>query len=142
MFFASFRGKHLFSTEKHFFFRFGAAGSGSRLGKSALEICFFLVRPMVFNSFMKNNCILNVFCQFFNGFLQFFNVCFDDPFRYSNLAASTQKKILESTDWELLTFDRLSYAADLRRIDEVVEEVGGSAKKRIRFIFHDLKDVF
>ena len=48
------------------------------------------------------------------------------------------KKILESTDWELLTFDRLSYAADLRRIDEVVEEVGGSAKKRIRFIFHDL----
>ena len=49
------------------------------------------------------------------------------------------KKILESTDWEILTFDRLSYAADLRRIDEIVDEVGGSAKKRIKFIFHDLK---
>ncbi len=49
------------------------------------------------------------------------------------------KEILASTDWEVLTFDRLSYAGDLRRIDYVTEELGGSSKQRLKFIYHDLK---
>ena len=49
------------------------------------------------------------------------------------------KEILHSTDWEVLTFDRLSYAGDLRRIDYIAKEIGDSAEKRLRFVYHDLK---
>ena len=48
------------------------------------------------------------------------------------------KELLQSTDWQLLVIDRLSYAGDLSRIDEVVSEVGDSAKSRVEFIYHDL----
>ena len=30
------------------------------------------------------------------------------------------KQILVSTDWDVLTFDRLSYAGNLKRIDQVI----------------------
>jgi len=49
------------------------------------------------------------------------------------------KEILEFTDWEILTFDRLSYAGDLRRIDYIAKEVGDSSHKRLKFVYHDLK---
>ena len=49
------------------------------------------------------------------------------------------KEILSSTDWEVITFDRLSYAGDLNRINYVLEEVGNSSDKRLKFIFHDFK---
>tara|TARA_B100000965_G_scaffold124755_1_gene103344 strand:+ start:515 stop:1543 length:1029 start_codon:yes stop_codon:yes gene_type:complete len=49
------------------------------------------------------------------------------------------KEILHSTDWEVLTFDRLSYAGDLRRIDYIAKEIGDSSEKRLRFVYHDLK---
>ena len=49
------------------------------------------------------------------------------------------KEILETTDWEILTFDRLSYAGNLKRLDYVTNEVGESSKKRLEFIFHDFK---
>jgi len=49
------------------------------------------------------------------------------------------KELLQSTDWQLLVIDRLSYAGDLSRIDEVVSEVGDSGKSRVEFIYHDLK---
>ena len=52
------------------------------------------------------------------------------------------KKILQNTDWELFVVDRLSYAGNLNRINDVVEEVGNGAEKRIEFIFHDLKASF
>ena len=44
------------------------------------------------------------------------------------------KEILSSTDWEVITFDRLSYAGDLNRINYVLEEVGNSSDKRLKFI--------
>ena len=49
------------------------------------------------------------------------------------------KQILVSTDWDVLTFDRLSYAGNLKRIDEVINESGKNAHKRFKFIYHDLK---
>tara|TARA_Y100000992_G_scaffold255828_1_gene189118 strand:+ start:3825 stop:4853 length:1029 start_codon:yes stop_codon:yes gene_type:complete len=52
------------------------------------------------------------------------------------------KKILEKTDWEILTFDRLSYAGDLKRLDEVSNEIGKSSSSRLKFLFHDLKAPF
>ena len=39
------------------------------------------------------------------------------------------KKILENSDWEILTFDRLSYAGNLKRIDDIYEEVGDSSRE-------------
>jgi len=49
------------------------------------------------------------------------------------------KEILDSTDWEILTIDRLSYAGDLRRLDEIYKEKGDSSHQRLKFIYHDLK---
>ncbi len=49
------------------------------------------------------------------------------------------KKILQNTDWSLYVIDRLSYAGSLNRIDDVLNEIGGESKKRVEFIFHDLK---
>tara|TARA_A100001035_G_scaffold97106_1_gene76127 strand:- start:130 stop:1158 length:1029 start_codon:yes stop_codon:yes gene_type:complete len=49
------------------------------------------------------------------------------------------KKILENSDWEILTFDRLSYAGNLKRIDDIYEEVGDSSRERLNFVYHDLK---
>lgn len=49
------------------------------------------------------------------------------------------KEILEFTDWEILTIDRLSYAGNLKRIDEIYQEKNPSIHKRLKFIYHDLK---
>lgn len=49
------------------------------------------------------------------------------------------KKILQNTDWAIYIIDRLSYAGSLNRINDVLNEIGGESKKRVEFIFHDLK---
>ncbi len=49
------------------------------------------------------------------------------------------KEIISSTDWEVITFDRLSYAGDLKRLKYVTETSGSDAEKRIKFIYHDFK---
>ena len=49
------------------------------------------------------------------------------------------KEILEATDWELLVIDRLSYAGDLNRINDVISEVGENTRSRVEFIYYDLK---
>lgn len=47
--------------------------------------------------------------------------------------------ILKETDWEIVLLDRLSYAGDLNRLADI--EVMGSDvfRKRLRFVFHDLR---
>jgi len=49
------------------------------------------------------------------------------------------KEIIASTDWDIFLIDRLSYAGDLNRINEVFEESNNNARKRFKFIYHDLK---
>ena len=49
------------------------------------------------------------------------------------------KELLQSTNWELLVIDRLSYAGNLNRINDVILEVGEEARSRVHFIYHDLK---
>ena len=39
----------------------------------------------------------------------------------------------------IFLIDRLSYAGDLNRINEVFEESNNNARKRFKFIYHDLK---
>jgi dTDP-glucose 4,6-dehydratase len=52
------------------------------------------------------------------------------------------RNLLVNTDWNLFFLDRLSYAANLERIDYIVGDVGGDSKSRINFIYHDLKAAF
>ena len=49
------------------------------------------------------------------------------------------KELLTSTDWEILVVDRLSYAGNLNRINEVLIEGDRNSKSRVNFIYHDLK---
>jgi|TARA_B100001758_G_C18409126_1_gene614315 dTDP-glucose 4,6-dehydratase len=49
------------------------------------------------------------------------------------------KEILVNTDWNLIVIDRLSYAGNLERINEVLGEVDEDSKKRVNFFYHDLK---
>ena len=51
------------------------------------------------------------------------------------------KEILENTDWNLTVIDRLSYAGNLERINDVVKEAGGDSENRINFFYHDLKSL-
>ncbi len=52
------------------------------------------------------------------------------------------RNLLQNTDWNIFFIDRLSYAANLERVDYVVNDVGGNSKDRIKFIYHDLKAPF
>lgn len=48
-------------------------------------------------------------------------------------------KILSSTDWEIITLDRLDFSGNLNRLNEVVRAYPESEQKRVRVIHHDLK---
>jgi dTDP-glucose 4,6-dehydratase len=49
------------------------------------------------------------------------------------------KRFLGFTDYEILIIDRLSYAGDLNRINEIIAEVGEEYRYRVKFIYYDLK---
>ena len=48
-------------------------------------------------------------------------------------------KILSSTDWEIITLDRLDFSGNLNRLKEVVSNYPETEHKRVRIIHHDLK---
>ena len=48
-------------------------------------------------------------------------------------------KILSSTDWEIITLDRLDFSGNLNRLKEVVCSYPKVEQKRVRVIHHDLK---
>lgn len=48
-------------------------------------------------------------------------------------------KILSTTDWEIITLDRLDFSGNLNRLNEVVRAYPESEQKRVRVIHHDLK---
>ena len=48
-------------------------------------------------------------------------------------------KILSSTDWEIITIDRLDFSGNLNRLKEVVSSYPPIDQKRVRIIHHDLK---
>lgn len=48
-------------------------------------------------------------------------------------------KILRTTDWEIVTLDRLDFSGNLNRLKEVVEEYSYNTRKRIKVVHHDLK---
>ena len=48
-------------------------------------------------------------------------------------------KILSTTDWKIITLDRLDFSGNLNRLNEVVKAYPNSEQKRVRVIHHDLK---
>ena len=48
-------------------------------------------------------------------------------------------KILSTTDWEIITLDRLDFSGNLNRLNEVVTFYPKSEQKSVRIIHHDLK---
>jgi len=48
-------------------------------------------------------------------------------------------KILSTTDWEIVTLDRLDFSGNLNRLNEVVSTYPESERKRVKVVHHDLK---
>jgi dTDP-glucose 4,6-dehydratase len=49
------------------------------------------------------------------------------------------KHILSTTDWDIITLDRLDFSGNLNRLNEVVEEFPQAERNRVRIVYHDLK---
>ena len=49
--------------------------------------------------------------------------------------------ILDKTDWNIVTIDRLDFSGNLHRLQEVVAE-RPQHKSRVKFVFHDMKSEF
>ena len=48
-------------------------------------------------------------------------------------------KILSTTDWEIITLDRLDFSGNLNRLKEVVSSYPEKEQKRVKVVHHDLK---
>ena len=48
-------------------------------------------------------------------------------------------KILSTTDWEIITLDRLDFSGNLNRLKEVVSSYPEVEQKRVKVVHHDLK---
>jgi dTDP-glucose 4,6-dehydratase len=47
--------------------------------------------------------------------------------------------VIKNTDWEIVTLDRLDYSGSLNRLHDLAETYSPTDRKRIKFLFHDLK---
>jgi len=47
--------------------------------------------------------------------------------------------ILQKTDWEIVTLDRLDFSGNLNRLSEVVKAFPKAEQKRVKIVHHDLK---
>jgi dTDP-glucose 4,6-dehydratase len=47
--------------------------------------------------------------------------------------------LLEHTDWEIVSLDRLDFSGNLNRLAQLLEDTDPQVKKRVKVIFHDLK---
>ena len=46
-------------------------------------------------------------------------------------------QILERTDWEIVSLDRLDYSGNLNRISDMMLEMPEKDKRRLRVVHHD-----
>ncbi|NDB57700.1 NAD-dependent epimerase/dehydratase family protein [bacterium] len=47
--------------------------------------------------------------------------------------------ILKTTDWDIISLDRLDFSGNLNRLAEVVNQYDSGIRQRVKVIFHDLK---
>ena len=55
------------------------------------------------------------------------------------IAHHTIKHILDNTDWEIVSLDRLDYSGNLNRISDMMNDFSEKDKKRLRVVHHDLR---
>ena len=48
-------------------------------------------------------------------------------------------RILTTTDWEIVSLDRLDYSGNLNRLADMMQDVDPSQRRRLRVVWHDLK---
>jgi len=46
---------------------------------------------------------------------------------------------MKTTDWEIISLDRLDYSGNLNRLSEVMEQYNPTERKRLKIVYHDLK---
>ena len=49
------------------------------------------------------------------------------------------EKFLKETDWEIIVIDRLSYAGNLTRVNDVITKFGENGEKELHLCFMTLK---
>lgn len=47
--------------------------------------------------------------------------------------------IIQTTDWEIVTLDRLDYSGSYNRLNDILKDYTPEQKKRVKVVFHDLK---
>ncbi len=47
--------------------------------------------------------------------------------------------LINNTDWEIVSLDRLDYSGNLNRLDNIISKLSAQDKSRIKVVFHDLK---
>ena len=47
--------------------------------------------------------------------------------------------ILKTTDWEIITLDRLDYSGNLNRLHDIMLTFDSSVRKRVKIVHHDLR---
>jgi dTDP-glucose 4,6-dehydratase len=55
------------------------------------------------------------------------------------IAHHTIRHLLQNTDWEIVSLDRLDYSGNLNRIADMMNEFDKETQKRLRIVFHDLR---
>ncbi len=49
------------------------------------------------------------------------------------------KYIIDNTDWEVVSIDRLDYSGNLNRFNHMFKDYDEGKKSRLKIIYHDLK---
>lgn len=49
------------------------------------------------------------------------------------------ERILKTTDWNIVSLDRLDYSGNLNRLADMMQDVDPSQRSRLRTVYHDLK---
>ena len=47
--------------------------------------------------------------------------------------------LLNHTNWNIVSLDRLDYSGNLNRLDNILSKLTTKQKSRIQIVFHDLK---
>ena len=53
------------------------------------------------------------------------------------IAHHTIRHLLQHTDWEIVSLDRLDYSGNLNRISDMMKEFSPETQTRLRIVYHD-----
>ena len=47
--------------------------------------------------------------------------------------------LLNNTNWDIISLDRLDYSGNLNRLDNILSKLENNKKSRVKVVYHDLK---